>query len=536
MEEKNKQEGCIKSHKEKRIRKITQMYYSRKDIQKAIFDFSQNREISPQYFQGFGKRPDMFNFPGDIFELVKKGATSFHCSEELWEDPLKIQTGQTEEQANSIRVGWDLLIDIDCKWFDYSRLAAKSIINVLKRYKIKNIGIKFSGSKGFHILIPWKAFPKFVGKQETKNLFPEIPRIIVSFIRTEAEKEIKKLLPSDFYEQFKNTNIKRGIKCNACSEIASEYIEIELFCNRCKIGEQRKFSKDNLASEFKCPSCNKRTEVISKKEFYKCEKCKKDSNKNPENFSKYEEIDLFELMGLDLVLVSSRHLFRMPYSLHEKTALASVVLNEKEIDTFELKDANPIKVSPRNFMPNSEDEEAKELVLEALDWSKENSFSGEEEKISGKYANFKPIKLESIDEKKFPESIKKILQGMRDGRKRGLFVLINFFRGIGMDKEILEKKIYEWNEKNEIPLKKGYVQSQLSWAYRNKPVLPPNYDKDYYRGIGIIPTEEELRAKNPVSLMIRKSLRGKKRNWGQVGNKKGRKKGVKNAKKFQRKK
>ena len=73
---------------EQRIKRITSMYYSRPDVQKAIFDFSKNREICARYFDSFGKRPDSFQYLGDFFEMVKKGATSFHCSEELWEDPL----------------------------------------------------------------------------------------------------------------------------------------------------------------------------------------------------------------------------------------------------------------------------------------------------------------------------------------------------------------------------------------------------------------------------------------------------------------
>ena len=72
-----------KSEKEQRVRKITHLYYSRLEIQKIIFEFSKNREICPRYFEGFGKRPDSFQFQGDLFELVKKGATSFHCSEEI---------------------------------------------------------------------------------------------------------------------------------------------------------------------------------------------------------------------------------------------------------------------------------------------------------------------------------------------------------------------------------------------------------------------------------------------------------------------
>ena len=53
---------------------------------------------------------------------------------------------------------------------------------------------------------------------------------------------------------------------------------------------------------------------------------------------------------------------------------------------------------------------------------------------------------------------------------------------------------------------KGYIQAQLSWAYRNKPVLPPNFDKDHYKGIGVEPSLEELRYKNPVTYVLKKNL------------------------------
>jgi hypothetical protein len=75
-----------------------------------------------------------------------------------------------------------------------------------------------------------------------------------------------------------------------------------------------------------------------------------------------------------------------------------------------------------------------------------------------------------------------------------------------MEKVELEKRIEEWNNKNKVPLKQGYIKSQLMWSYRNKVVPPPNFDKDYYKGIGIIPTEEELRFKNPSNYIIKKTL------------------------------
>ena len=111
MEPENKE----KSINENRIRSMTSLYYSRPDVQKAIFEFSQNRETVPRYFEGFGKRPDGFQYPGDIFELVKRGATSFHCSEELWKNPLDLSTGLTKEQMNKLRIFMSFLCSMPSK-------------------------------------------------------------------------------------------------------------------------------------------------------------------------------------------------------------------------------------------------------------------------------------------------------------------------------------------------------------------------------------------------------------------------------------
>jgi len=113
--------------KKERIDKIRQVYYSRKDVQKEIYEFSRKREVVPRYFEGFGKRPDTLEFMGDVFSLVKRGATSFHCSEEIWEDPLEIKTGMSEKELNDLRTGWDFLIDIDCKYFEFAKFVAISV-------------------------------------------------------------------------------------------------------------------------------------------------------------------------------------------------------------------------------------------------------------------------------------------------------------------------------------------------------------------------------------------------------------------------
>ncbi len=489
------------SIKEERIRKITNLYYSNPEIQKAILNFALNREVCPRYFEGFGKRPDYLEYESDISGLVKKGATSFHCSEEIWSNPLNIKTGMSEKELNELRTGWDLLIDIDCKWFDYSKLAAKSVIKVLEDNGVKNIGVKFSGSKGWHIIVPWKSFPKQINSEDTKNLFPKLARVLINYLRFYAEKELKQNLPEDFLEQFKSVNIRRGIKCRECQEIASEYELVEFFCDKCNLGEQRKLPINNTI-EFKCPVC--KNKFIKKKslQVYECPKCKQNSKDNSSNFLIHQqpEEDLFELMGLDLILVSPRHLFRMPYSLHEKTALASVVIDKNKISEFQPKDADPLKVKIKNFTPECNEGEASRLILQALDWSREHA---PEEKKTFEY---KPINITDRSEKTFPPCIQRILLGVKDGKKRSIFALINFLRSIGTEKDEMERIIYTWNEKNEPKLPMGYINSQISWALKRKPLMPPNC-KEFYQGVGVCVADELCsKIKNPVNYVVRKNF------------------------------
>ncbi len=422
-------EQKFQSIREQRIRKITHLYYSRPDVQKAIFEFSKNREIVPRYFEGFGKRPDSLQYAGDILELVKKGATSFHCSEELWEDPLKIVTGMNQKQLDGLRIGWDLLFDVDSKYIDYSKILAQLIIEMLEFHGVRNIGAKFSGSKGFHIIVPWKAFPKEINGIKISDMFPDYPRIITQYI---IDKTKKKLIE-------KITDLSRP----------------------------NKYVKDFQASKEVMP---------------------------------------------DIILVSSRHLFRMPYSLHEKTALASVVLDKNKINDFQLIDADPMKIKFRKFILDVKEGEASELLMQALDWHKENNLESKDEK---RKFDYKPIQLANLSEKNFPPCVHKILQGIADGKKRALFVLINLFRSVGMDKDELEKKIDDWNKNNKPPLKQGYIKSQLSWSYRNKSIMPPNC-KEFYQGIGVcLPDEFCKLIKNPVNYVARKNFMENKKSKNQ---------------------
>jgi hypothetical protein len=105
--------------------------------------------------------------------------------------------------------------------------------------------------------------------------------------------------------------------------------------------------------------------------------------------------------------------------------------------------------------------------------------------------NFDLLNLEittEIDYKDFPEVIKYILEhSFIDGKKRLLFVLLSFLHSINYSPQIIEKLIYEWNERQEKPLKEKYIETQMKWFIeKDNKRTPPNYDNDnYYLELGV---------------------------------------------------
>ena len=505
-------------HKEERVRSIALTYYSRNDVLDAIYKFSQKREISPRYYDSFGKRPDSFQYPQDILALVKKGATSFNCSEEIWEDPLKISTELNETQYNELRQGWDLVIDIDCNWIDYSKKAALAIIKVLEYKGVKNSGIKFSGSKGFHIIVPWQAFPEYIEDKKTSDMFPQFPRAIINYIKALARPILANLI-KDMDDDFAKVEGYTGTKCESCNNLANENFQITVRCPKCYPPYIESFKSFNQNyKKKKCPNCQSELKEEKRKIFYYCPHCDLDSIKNPKKFNpEIKSMDIFKILGLDILLVSPRHLFRMPYSLHEKTGLASVVISKEKLPQFSFKDADPLNIQVNEFYPVAEKGEATSLLLEALDFQKGLDRKQEEKKVkyesveNSKNKKFEQIKLTEFNDSWYPPTIQKILQGMLDGKKRGLFILLNFFRSLGMSMDDLDKKINEWNKLNTPPLKKGYIDSQLIWHSKHAPVLPPNFDNEIYKAIGVFDMDTlSMKVKNPVSYTIRKSGTWKK--------------------------
>jgi hypothetical protein len=426
----------------------TLSYYKRRDVQEEIVRQAKDKEIAFRFTETFGKRPDSITYPADILEVAKNKMTSIHCSEELWRNPLQISAGMKKEDLNALRSGWDLVLDIDCKFFEYSRIAAYHTIKALQANQVKSITAKFSGNKGFHIAVPFEAFPSSIGGKKMVDLFPEAPRRMAAYI-TEM---IRRLLAEDILKleqgSFRKIVEKTGLKPE----------------------EITRYEKNEFGD--KIPKLN---------------------------------VDPF--LEIDTILISSRHMYRMPYSFHEKSELISVPLDINKILEFTKEDAQPEKVSVKHpFLErNTKYPDAEQLIRNAFDFNPQPSEKSHAESIADSTKrDEKAFELpeKAIGEEAFPPCIKLILEGIEDGKKRSAFAMMNFLLSCGWTHDQVEKRLNEWNEKNREPLRDQYITGQMRYARQQgkKPLPPPSCNNPaYYKGIQVCkPDELCQRIKNPL--------------------------------------
>src|SRR3989344_5648300 len=360
-------------------------YYKRRDIQEALVRHAKNKEVGIFYGESFGKRPDTLSFPNDIIELAINMATSFHASEEIWGNPLSLDNNPSQQEIKELRIGWDLVLDIDCKIFEYSRICADLIAEFLKSYGINNIYAKFSGNKGFHLGISFDSFPAEISNQKTKDLFPEAARKIAAFIRESIKEELGNRIMN--FEEGKLEKVREKVGLN--------------------------------------------TEDILRYEI------NKQGYKEP-------KLEVSKFLEIDTVLISHRHLYRMPYSLHEKSGLASLPINPNQIMQFEKNMALPekVKVSEFGFLERIPDGgSARGLLIDSLDF-RVKAPETKEKKEEKEYDQI--LFTDRIGEEFFPPCIKLISKGLEDGKKRGLFCLANFLGKVGWSKKELEEYIQQW--------------------------------------------------------------------------------------------
>lgn len=172
-------------------------YYLNDDIIDRLLNVK-DRECAVRYGDSFGKRPMYFQYAGDVENAIRSGATSFHISEERWHNPLDLNKDLTKERLAEMRKAWDMLIDIDCKNIDVSKLFCGMIVKKLEREGVRSVSVKFSGGSGFHVLVPFESFPDSINGVDTNKLFPDAPMIISIFLKNELESGLRESLEKDY--------------------------------------------------------------------------------------------------------------------------------------------------------------------------------------------------------------------------------------------------------------------------------------------------------------------------------------------------
>jgi hypothetical protein len=352
-------------------------------------------------------------------------------------------------------------------------------------------------------------------------------------IKSEYNRRITAFMPSVEIIQQRTQKAREllvSAPCPSCGQPSEKGLLTHYRCDDCKTEVTRPNTKRN-GKEVRCINCPGMLQVVRTEEYFFCRQCRTHSfdtlpqndggkvtyTKEARERSKHVSSEFSEQVsgeavgGSDLVLVAPRHLFRMPYSLHEKTALASVVVSKHELATFTPRDANPLKVEIKEYVPSPTPHEALHLLSAALAWKKEHdaaSLSTTQKSYAGK--KFDDADLQGVTDAMFPSAIKKLLHGLSDGKKRGLFVLLTFLRCAGFPAEDIAARIAVWNAKNQPPLKEGYIKSQLDWHFRQKKkVLPPNYDNEsFYKDLGLLDKKPDT--KNPL-VDVRHALQKAKR-------------------------
>ncbi len=411
-------------------------YYMQPGVISKMFEVSKGKEVVPVFgAKKYGKRPSSVPNKGDIDYLIRNGTTSLHGSVELWKNPLALSNDLSKQEMAKLRSGWDMIFDIDCNAsFEYARVTALILIDALEMFGIKNWSAKFSGSRGMHVAISHNSFPSTINYMPIAEMYPDLPRQIVGFLRYFMKKKL----------------IQRFLQ-------------------------------------------------IDEKEASGLMKDEESGEMDP-----YNIVDVEENWGV-------RHLFRLPYSFNEKTWLVSRPLTKEQIRTFTFEDARHDKVKGEvGFLDSWEKDEASILVLETIDWAEAKQ--EEEERLRkerGEYqgdGRFEGIKTK-IDPQFFPPCIARILEGIEDGRKRAIFIMINFLMTCGWSPKEIEEELHEWNKRNPDPISSTYIMTQLNYAVqRGNPIMPPNCKtKGYYDDLKVCsPDGFCQKIANPASYAIKR--------------------------------
>jgi len=498
-------------------------YYSNPQIMRAIFTFSTDREfvsaiVDSKGNRKMGARPNFLNEEGDIYSYIARGSNEFHTSIERWCDVMNLGKNKTKEEMDNNRKNWDFIIDIDVDiGFSYAKIIASEIVLFFVDEGIpkKDISIKFSGNKGFHIGLRGEEFPDYICNfggvlEKRAQAFPFLPLFILCYL----EEKVSRQLKQKYIDNFSLENISEQLK--------QKYID----------SSSLKPTKEFLLKPTTTNLQSKPTPLTTQTPY-----------------QKQQQTNLFVNLKLDFQVFSSRHFIRSPYSLHPKSGFVSLPILPSKIHSFKKEQATIDAVLSYSgdgllgFLDKYSVGKASKMVSNAFLWfdkkNKEekkqilNKIKQEETKYNKDFT-IDLLKIDAEKRKKayievvkqgkglvstqsflfnglinplyFPPTILNILKGLKDGRKRALFILINFFRSLSYPQNMIEIVVEKWNLCNTSPLPKEYVHQQIFYNFKHKkPILPPSFSSEIYKEIGVY-EEDELtkKVKNPITYVLNK--------------------------------
>lgn len=221
-----------------------------------------------------------------------------------------------------------------------------------------------------------------------------------------------------------------------------------------------------------------------------------------------DRFDPFQLVEIDPVLISPRHLYRMPYSLHRKTFLVSLPVPLTELARFTREQAQPDQIQFHGYLDQAISGEAESLVAEALDFASKHQKP--KPTLPAQRAGERFSQPVPVDD--FPPCMKTILGGMADGKKRASFVLVNFLASCKWKPEDIENAMMGWNAKNQPPLSetflRNYIRTKLT-QMQGEPKPPPNCTQEgYYVSMGVCAPDSTCKSReslrNPLVYPLRK--------------------------------
>lgn len=434
-------------------------YYSDEELRKFIADFSKNREVTGVFRNGnFSQRPNVILYPNDVLAMVKTGVVEFHCSLERWSQPMSLGSGNYDR----LRIGWDLILDIDCKLFEHGKIASEAFIWGLKKHGISNVFLKFTGGTGFHIGIPWESFPEKVDYQLTVRQYPELARKIIFYLK----EFVRDRMESKILKKFSAEELSRQVNKPLGKILTDEGIDpYEIVDVDPILISPRHF--------FRMPySLNRKTFLVSLP-------------------IKPDELEDFKKMD----------------AKPKKVKFKEGFLNE-----FEKDEASTLVLEASDWWAMKSADEKHKIINEQLEKLRKMGYRWIEQEDIKKFRIMGPEKRQRtfIPEKLFPPCIKGITKGLSDGRKRSLFTLINFLRSSKWEWKDIEKYITEWNERNKPPLRENYIRSQLRWhRARGKQIPPPNcLHPGWYEDFGVCKPDnicggKEKSVKNPLNYALK---------------------------------